>query len=537
MEGAQWNASASVSKRSFLFKLLLIAAISLGVLSMTTAEIAKAEDALEAVRITDSKQAIERAKQLKLLPEEKAVITVTKEATPIEAWTVIYIIGKNTENEFIKENGGITMSATTGELLKFHENVKVNNKGCYPCDLPDQKTIEANITKAATDFLNSHDWKIDAEYKHDNYAISDYLTNERGFLFPSVRFNRTHNGIPYLNNGISIRVNPSDNTISEYYFSWSKTTFNMPKDIISPEKAGGILFNAIEPNIINSMDFREPEKFKSIYTVSSNSLTDGTISYKLDAKGDFPEGRAPQTTIPPKNEKASYPKEYAKHRLLSLYELELHYEDTELGKAEPFYYLRIKHGVPLLREEPHPYIDAQTGEWIDFLHDPLTVKLPTASDWLIDLIAPPKDIDYKAAVVWDNELVELENAPIISKGTTLVPFRELLKKLGATIGYDPAKRKVTASKGDVTIELTVDSKTANINGEAHTLIEPARITQGRTYIPARVILEAFGAQVGWNPESRLVIVRTDSTLPKLTDIQIDRYRLYAQMQWEERHWK
>lgn len=528
---------AHVSKRYLLFKLLLIAAISLGSLSMTIRVTAKAEDALAAMRITDSKQAIERAKQLKLLPEEKAEIIVQKETKPVVAWTVIYIVGKNTEKEFVKENGGITMSATTGELLKFHENVIINNKGCYPCDLPDQKTIEANITKAATDFLNSYDWKFDAEYKLDNYAISDYIANERGFLFPAVRFSRTHNGIPYLNNGISIRVNPSDNTIREYSFSWSKTTFNMPKDIISPEKAGRILFHAIEPSLINSMDLRETEKFKPIYTVSPDSLNNGTISYKLDANGEFPEGRDPQTSTPPKNVNAKYPKEYAKHRLLSLYELELYYADIELGKAEPFYYLRVKHGVPLLHQEPHPYIDAQTGEWINFLHDPLTVKLPTASDWLIDLVAAPKDIDYKAAVVWDNELLELENAPIISKGTTLVPFRELLKKLGATIGYDHAKRKVTASKGDVTVELTIDSKTAYINGKALTIIEPARVTQGRTYIPARVILEAFGVQVDWNSESRLVIVRTDSTLPKLTDIQLDRFGLHAQLQWEEKQWK
>ncbi|GKU78152.1 copper amine oxidase N-terminal domain-containing protein [Paenibacillus sp. L3-i20] len=519
-------------------KLFLVAVIAFGGLSITTTSEVNALEALAAVKLTDSKQAIERAKQLKLLPEEKAEIKAIKETKPVEAWKISYSVGKNTEKEFIKESGGITLSAASGELLDFHENVRLNNKGCaYPCELPDPQTIQANIIKAATDFLYSNNWKIDADYKHDNYAISDYVANERGSLFPSVRFNRTHNGVPYLNNGITFRVNPSDNTISEYSFSWSKTTFHLPKDIISPEKAGRILFNAIEPSLVSSMDLRQPEKFKPIYTVSPNSLNNGPVVYKLDAKGNFSEGKAPQTSSPPKNVKAKYSKEYAKHRLLSLYELELQYTDTELGKAEPFYYLRLKQGVPLLHQEPHPYIDAQTGEWINFLHEPLTVKLPPAGDWLIDLVAAPKDIDYKAAVVWDNELVELVNTPIINKGTTLVPFRELLKKLGAKIGYDHAKRKVTASLDGVTVVLTINSKTAYINGKAHTLIAPPLTTKGVTYIPARTVLEAFGAKVGWNSESRLVLVQTNPELPKLTQLQLDQFRLQSQIRWEEKHWK
>lgn len=36
------------------------------------------------------------------------------------------------------------------------------------------------------------------------------------------------------------------------------------------------------------------------------------------------------------------------------------------------------------------------------------------------------EIEYAAAILWDNELLQLENEPFIKNGYTLVPFRELM---------------------------------------------------------------------------------------------------------------
>lgn len=121
-----------------------------------------------------------------------------------------------------------------------------------------------------------------------------------------------------------------------------------------------------------------------------------------------------------------------------------------------------------------------------------------------------------SAIVWDNELLRLQDEPIIENDHTLVPLRELLEKLGVEIVWDPVSRKVTAGKDGNWIELAVDSDTAFINGEAKKLETPERIRDGRTYVPARLVLETFGAKVGWQPESRLMLVSTEGGLPILS---------------------
>ncbi|QNK59012.1 copper amine oxidase N-terminal domain-containing protein [Paenibacillus sp. PAMC21692] len=201
---------------------------------------------------------------------------------------------------------------------------------------------------------------------------------------------------------------------------------------------------------------------------------------------------------------------------------------------KPYYKLRIKPDVPVFSapyNAIHPSIDANTGEWSDFLNAPVTEPFPPVGDWLIDNAVPADAVGYKAAVVWDRELLKLANEPIIQNGYTLVPFRELLTKLGASISWDPAKRIVKASKNGITVELTIDSATAVINGKAQKFDAPARITGGRTFIPARLVLETFGAKVGWNADSRLVLVTTDNSLPQLTAKEMEQLRFKAHLNW------
>ncbi|MBH5318887.1 copper amine oxidase N-terminal domain-containing protein [Paenibacillus sp. GSMTC-2017] len=521
-----------MKKRDLLMKLLLIVAITLGSSTFTIlpkVEAANSVTTLSAVKITDKTQAIERAKQLKLLPEEEAKIEVIKYTKPIESWQIGYTVEDPTNKLVINERGFISLSAATGELLHFSEEVVVGDEACpEPCTIDSPKLPLSKATVAATKFFKSHQWKIDADWKLSDDPISEYELYRHG-TGPFVKFDRTHNGIIYPSNNITISLNGWTGKVAKYYTHWSKVDFVNPKTKISASEAGRILFNAIKPTLVNHESLKEPGKFKLIYTTQG--------SYKLNANGKFFKGHEPINPPPPAKVKAKYPAEYAKHRLLALYDLELYYLDTTPNKAELAYRLQLKAGVPLYYQEPHPYIDAQTGEWLNFLHEPLPVKLPPASDWLIDLAAAPKDIDYKAAVVWNNELAELKNTPINSKGVILVPFREIVGKFGAKVTWEPAKKKLTATKGDVKVAITIGSKTAYINGKAHTLSAPPQTTSGVTYAPAKVIAEAFGATVNWNAESKLVLIKTDPKLPALTKQQLAQLRLQAQLRFEEKHWK
>jgi hypothetical protein len=99
-----------------------------------------------------------------------------------------------------------------------------------------------------------------------------------------------------------------------------------------------------------------------------------------------------------------------------------------------------------------------------------------------------------------------------------------------------ASKKVTAKTDTITIELTINSKTAYVNGKAYQLSVPAKIVNNRTYIPARFTAQALGATVTWNAASRLVIIDTTGDKP-LTEHELLLLRVEAQQNWDAKHLK
>lgn len=109
-----------------------------------------------------------------------------------------------------------------------------------------------------------------------------------------------------------------------------------------------------------------------------------------------------------------------------------------------------------------------------------------------------------------------EVPPIIKDGRTLVPFRAIAEALGAEVKWDAETRTVTVSKGDKTVQLTVGSNVALVNGQEISLDVPASIIQGRTLVPARFLANALGAKVDWVPIGQIVVINAspDSTTAK-----------------------
>ncbi len=97
-------------------------------------------------------------------------------------------------------------------------------------------------------------------------------------------------------------------------------------------------------------------------------------------------------------------------------------------------------------------------------------------------------------------------APKIVNDRTMLPARFVAEHLGATVAWDEAARKVTITKDDVVIEITIDAETALVNGEEVKLDSPAFIENDRTYTPIRFISENLGAKVFWNGETQKVTI-------------------------------
>ncbi|WP_226002877.1 copper amine oxidase N-terminal domain-containing protein [Paenibacillus sp. BJ-4] len=105
---------------------------------------------------------------------------------------------------------------------------------------------------------------------------------------------------------------------------------------------------------------------------------------------------------------------------------------------------------------------------------------------------------------------EYDTKPINRNGTTLVPFRTASEALDAKVSWDPKEKAVTVTRNDVSVKLFVNSSKAYINGQPYSIEQPASIEDGTTMVPVRVIGEALGTNVKWEPESQSVVVYEQS---------------------------
>ena len=96
--------------------------------------------------------------------------------------------------------------------------------------------------------------------------------------------------------------------------------------------------------------------------------------------------------------------------------------------------------------------------------------------------------------------------PKIVNDRTMLPARFVAENLGATVAWDEEARKVTITKDDIVIEITIDAEVALVNGEEVKLDSPAFIENSRTYTPIRFISETLGAKVFWNGETQKVTI-------------------------------
>ncbi len=111
-----------------------------------------------------------------------------------------------------------------------------------------------------------------------------------------------------------------------------------------------------------------------------------------------------------------------------------------------------------------------------------------------------KDVD-----IWvDNKYIEMDVAPTIIDGRTMVPVRAIFEALGAEVEWNQATKTASSTLGDTSVSITLDSDVMIKNGEEVKLDVSAKIIDGRTLVPVRAISEAFGCHVNWVANSREV---------------------------------
>jgi len=100
---------------------------------------------------------------------------------------------------------------------------------------------------------------------------------------------------------------------------------------------------------------------------------------------------------------------------------------------------------------------------------------------------------------------EYTGVPYINREErTMMPVRACLNAIGCDVDWEPLSRTVVTRKGNVTVKIPVDENEIMVNEFPVKIDTVAVIINGRTYLPLRAVLEAYGYAVDWEDSSRTV---------------------------------
>jgi len=129
---------------------------------------------------------------------------------------------------------------------------------------------------------------------------------------------------------------------------------------------------------------------------------------------------------------------------------------------------------------------------------------------LASLMAASAANAQNIGVTVDGRRVDFDGTqPKMVNNSVLVPLRGVFEEMGATVRWNQARQQVTAIRDNKKIQLIIGEHFANIDGRSVRLNTPARVENGSTLVPLRFLSEALGAQVRWNPNDMMVLVRTN----------------------------
>lgn len=142
--------------------------------------------------------------------------------------------------------------------------------------------------------------------------------------------------------------------------------------------------------------------------------------------------------------------------------------------------------------------------------------------------------EFPVSLKVDGETVVTDVPPVIIKERTLIPARAVFESMGSQVKWNEEARLVEVGLGTSTVQLTIDSKIAFVNGVQVPMEVPAMILDDRTLIPVRFVAESLKCAVDWHDLSRTVIlaspeINANTTISAISfEEDSERYRIIVQ---------
>ena len=116
-------------------------------------------------------------------------------------------------------------------------------------------------------------------------------------------------------------------------------------------------------------------------------------------------------------------------------------------------------------------------------------------------------------IVINNNKVETPDAPYIKEERTLVPLRLISENLGIGVDWDNTNRQVVLKKSSGDILLPIQKDYYLVNGQRVPTEISGEIKNDRTFVPVRLIAELFDRNVGWDNNTKTVLINDKGQTP------------------------
>jgi hypothetical protein len=105
-------------------------------------------------------------------------------------------------------------------------------------------------------------------------------------------------------------------------------------------------------------------------------------------------------------------------------------------------------------------------------------------------------------------LIQFDVPPMVVDGRTLVPMRAIFQALRYNTSWFEEQQVITAVRGSHRIHMQIGETQMMVNNNAIELEVAPQIIEGRTLVPLRAIAEAVGAHIHWDADTRTVEINT-----------------------------
>lgn len=102
-----------------------------------------------------------------------------------------------------------------------------------------------------------------------------------------------------------------------------------------------------------------------------------------------------------------------------------------------------------------------------------------------------------------------EVVPQIRSDRVFLPFRCIVEGINGKVNWNDRERRIDAVRGERRATLWVGRKTMIANGNTVQLDVAPYIVSGRTLVPVRALSEALGANVEWDSRNTRVLIEVD----------------------------